>query len=349
MPTYNPSGQINLTVVGGTVPAGHYAADGSWNIVVNAGTGGPIGLYHPSGAYNAVVVADPGSPYYAANGSMNVIANAASPSGFSPVQPRGFNSGSTLSPEAVALIARMTVTPNAGRQTLIDNLIKSLKSSGIWTKLDAFYVLAAADKQSAFLNWVQNNYNLTENNGGIEATFTADQGYLPTGVSGWLNSTFNPTTAVSPKFVQDNASMFARSNSNSRSNGSPIIGNGTGAGGAGANINPWNSSLDNGSYGMNCGANVNAGASPGTTVGLFTCVRSDSANINMYKDTTVLGPTPQTSTAPTNSIFEVCGATLVGNSGRQLSLAGWGSFLSSTDIANLSSATSTYLTTVGVV
>lgn len=92
MPTYNPSGQINLTVVGGTVPVGHYAADGSWNIVVNAGTGGPIGLYHPSGAYNAVVVTDPGSPYYSANGSMNVIANAASPSGFSPVQPAGSSS-----------------------------------------------------------------------------------------------------------------------------------------------------------------------------------------------------------------------------------------------------------------
>lgn len=99
MPTYNPSGQINLTVVGGTVPVGHYAADGSWNIVVNAGTGGPIGLMHPSGAYNAVVVTDPGSPYYSANGSMNVIANAASPSGFSPVQPRGFN---TVAPVTTA-------------------------------------------------------------------------------------------------------------------------------------------------------------------------------------------------------------------------------------------------------
>jgi len=74
------------TSVSGSSLTGLYAADGSYNIVLNTSNTW-MGLYHPCGAYNAVLVTDPSSGYYAANGSVNVIQN--SDSSFSPVVPLG--------------------------------------------------------------------------------------------------------------------------------------------------------------------------------------------------------------------------------------------------------------------
>jgi hypothetical protein len=63
--------------------------------------------------------------------------------------------------EATALIARMTIAPNARRKRAIDTLIGALKTAGVWTKLDTFYVMAAHDAASARLNWISTSFNLT--------------------------------------------------------------------------------------------------------------------------------------------------------------------------------------------
>ncbi|MFG1397189.1 hypothetical protein [Roseixanthobacter pseudopolyaromaticivorans] len=62
--------------------------------------------------------------------------------------------GQPLAPETTSLLARMSVQPAAGRRTQIDTLVKSLLAAGIWTKLDALYLLAAHDAQAARLNLV---------------------------------------------------------------------------------------------------------------------------------------------------------------------------------------------------
>lgn len=69
--TYNASGRILTTVVDGSVYTGRYAADGSWNIVLNDGSA-LVGLTHPCGALNAVIN-DSAVTYYANNGSINVV------------------------------------------------------------------------------------------------------------------------------------------------------------------------------------------------------------------------------------------------------------------------------------
>ncbi len=98
------------------------------------------------------------------------------------------------SPEAAALLSRMTVTPSTARKQLIDALIATLVGAGIWAKLDALYLLAAHDAQAARLNWIADRYNLTAVN---SPTFTTDRGYAGTGAAMYLDTGFNPATAAS--------------------------------------------------------------------------------------------------------------------------------------------------------
>jgi hypothetical protein len=131
----------------------------------------------------------------------------------------GAGGGASLSAEAASFFARLATQPSAARKTQYDTLIKALVAAGVWTKLDVLYVFAAVDQATALTNLVQATY------GGTAAgspTFTVDQGF--TGASTkYIDSGFNPTTAVSPKYVQDNASIFAWGNLVTASSG-PLAG-----------------------------------------------------------------------------------------------------------------------------
>jgi hypothetical protein len=95
--------------------------------------------------------------------------------------------------ESLALFARFTTPPTTTRKRQIDTLIAALKTAGVWAKLDALYVLAAADEQAAQRNWKQNLYNLTP----VAApAFAADRGYTGNGISSYLNTSFVPSTAA---------------------------------------------------------------------------------------------------------------------------------------------------------
>lgn len=75
MSLYNASGQRQITIVNGSTYTGIYAVDGSYNGVINDGTG-IKGLYHPCGAFNVVIVTNPYSTLQATNGSYNIIASS---------------------------------------------------------------------------------------------------------------------------------------------------------------------------------------------------------------------------------------------------------------------------------
>lgn len=62
--------------------------------------------------------------------------------------------GSGYSAEAIAYFAGMSVQPDATRKGQLDTLITSLKSAGVWAKLDALYIMAAHDAQAARVNAV---------------------------------------------------------------------------------------------------------------------------------------------------------------------------------------------------
>ena len=85
--------------------------------------------------------------------------------------------------ETLDLIARMETRPDADRRDAIDTLIASLKSSGVWDKLDNFYVFAAANEQAALLNWVADARNCVAYN---SPTFTADEGFTGDGATSYV-------------------------------------------------------------------------------------------------------------------------------------------------------------------
>lgn len=106
--------------------------------------------------------------------------------------------------EAAALVARMTTPPVGSRKMLIDTLVGSLKTTGIWAKLDALYIMAAADSQAAKLNWISSSFNLTA----VSApTFTVDRGFAGNGTSSYLDTGFDATTAPSAKFILNSAHL----------------------------------------------------------------------------------------------------------------------------------------------
>lgn len=126
--------------------------------------------------------------------------------------------------QARDLFDRFTTPPATDRRVLINTLIKSLVQAGVWDKLDAFYMLAAADAQSSLLNWVSTSYNLTAVN---SPAVVANQGYTGDGSTSYLDTGFNPTTAVGAKFVQDSASigLWSRTNLNNGGSASNDMGN----------------------------------------------------------------------------------------------------------------------------
>lgn len=110
----------------------------------------------------------------------------------------------SYSAEATALFARMSVAPDATRKGHIDTLIGVLKTAGIWSKLDLFYILAAHDAQAARLNWVSSSYDCTAVN---SPTFTVDRGYQGDGATSCLDTGFNPGNAAGRKYAQNSAHL----------------------------------------------------------------------------------------------------------------------------------------------
>lgn len=131
--------------------------------------------------------------------------------GFPQVASTTIREGAGYLVEASALFARFTAPPSASRKVLINTLISSLKTAGVWSKLDAFYMLAAADAQSSLLNWVQDAYNLTAVN---SPAFDVDRGRTGDGLTSYDDTGFNPTTATSPKFTQDSGALALWSRTN---------------------------------------------------------------------------------------------------------------------------------------
>lgn len=105
--------------------------------------------------------------------------------------------------EYVNLMARITSAPNDTRKALIETTIKALKDSGVWAKLDCFYMFAAHDAQTSLLNWIKDAHNCTAI---ASPTFNADQGYTGNGSSTYLRTNYNPSSQA-VNYAASSASM----------------------------------------------------------------------------------------------------------------------------------------------
>lgn len=112
--------------------------------------------------------------------------------------------------DAQRLFNAFTAAPTDTRKTQINTLITSLKSSGVWDKLDCLYVLAAHDYQAARLNWISDQYPLVPVNTSFH---TVDRNVKGDGGSSYFTTGFNPSVQTS-KYSLNSAHMMAWSLTN---------------------------------------------------------------------------------------------------------------------------------------
>lgn len=96
--------------------------------------------------------------------------------------------------------------PSASVQAKQNTLLASLKASGVWAKLDVFYVFAQ-DGGSAFatLNW--KNPNANQSTLVSSPTFVNNGGFQGNGTSSYIDTNFNPATQ-GVQYTQNNASRY---------------------------------------------------------------------------------------------------------------------------------------------
>jgi hypothetical protein len=238
--------------------------------------------------------------------------------------------------EARLLTARFTTQPTAARKALIDTLVGSLKTGGVWSKLDALYVLAAADSQAARQNWIQNLYNAVVVSAPV---FEADRGYTGAAGPSYLNTAFNPTTATTPKFTQDSASLGVWARTNAAEN-TDDIGNSTAFLRSRTAANTLLARV-------NQASNSSGPAAIATSVGHSMARRPDNANIQTFKNGVLDQSTAVASTALSSSDIWICRGPVGGLSTKQISAAHFGQTLSDAEVTALYDGLNTYLTAVG--
>lgn len=116
-----------------------------------------------------------------------------------------------FSAEYAAILARATALgytlPSAGCQVKQNALVLTLKSIGVWAKLDTFYVWAHdGSKEFGTINWkAPLLYQATLV---ASPTFTANQGFTGNGTSSYIRTNFNPL-ANGVNYQNNNASRGA--------------------------------------------------------------------------------------------------------------------------------------------
>lgn len=243
---------------------------------------------------------------------------------------------SGFSPEATALFARMTTPPSSARKAIINNLIVALKAAGVWAKLDALYVFAAADSQAALLNWKGATYDATLSGA---PTFTTDRGFQMSS-GNYVDSNFNPTTAASPQFTQDNAHFSVWS----RTSGSDANID------AGYSLSSFNLALrvrntsDLVSFRINAASYLSVSNTNGS--GFFLGSRSDSSSTSGYINGSLVGSGSYASVAPSSTTISF-GRCNTNYSARQQSAGSIGANLTGSEVSNFYTALQAYMTAVG--
>ena len=178
--------------------------------------------------------------------------------------------------------------------------------------LDALYIFATNTATTANLNLCGTSYTITPTS---SPTFTADQGYTGNAATSFLNTNFNPSTATTPNFVQNSASLGAYILTNRTTTQTyASIGNGATPY---AYVEPYRvSGANNVNLELNGATFPFATASPATSQGFTGVVRTVSTSINGYKNnsSTPFGSAlADNSTGVKNASMSILQATNVGS------------------------------------
>jgi hypothetical protein len=244
--------------------------------------------------------------------------------------------GSGYEPEAEALFARFTTPATLARKTLINDMIKALKSAGVWTKMDALHVMAAADNQAARRNWIADAFNLSAVS---SPTFEADRGFTPDGSTSYLDTGFNPTTASGPKFTPNSAHMGAWHRTNLANAGAESFDVG--------GTNSRMSRLNTGSTAIRPNTSSNQSMGGGTFAQNKTWNRSASNAWQFYRSGAADGTGTTASIGAASYTFRVGNAQASSYGVNQASIFHFGESLTAGEVAAMHTAFSAYMSAVG--
>lgn len=252
-------------------------------------------------------------------------------------------SAASYTAEATAYFAAMSVQPSGARKSTLDTLISSLKSSGVWAKLDWLSVMAAHDAQAARLNAVNPAQAMTAVN---TPTFTTDRGYAGNGTSSYLDTAWNPFTAGG-KFAQNDCAMGIWIGTEVSSGAQYDIGN--------SNAAMCARNAGTALITAQSASSSTLTLPAATSIGFTSWSRTSSTAGTAYKNGASTGAIATTSTALRNAPLILCGANssstgtvTAGNfSTRRIQAVAWGSQLSGAEQLALYNALATYMTAVG--
>jgi hypothetical protein len=251
-----------------------------------------------------------------------------------------FTGGVLYDPDAAALFSRFTTPPTDARKALINSLIVSLKTAGVWSKLDVLKIRAAADSQAARRNWIADTFNDTAV---ASPTFTVDRGYTGDGVAAYLESSFDPTTAAG-KFALNNATLFTWELTNIAATTVSIGANS----GAGREFIIPRTSTSGIIVNLNDSAAASLVGSITDSRGLTIAIRDGATSRKIRKNNAQLEATAEASSTMTASSFTTFKRGTAFST-RQVAVEGWGSALTNAESDALYNAVNTYLTAVGAV
>jgi hypothetical protein len=258
-------------------------------------------------------------------------------------------SGSGFAAETTSLLARMSSQPNGARQTLINNLIVSLKNTSVWAALDVLHVYAAADSQAALLNWKTAAADGTLVNA---PSFSADRGFTGNGTTSYINTNFNPVTFSGVQYAQDSCHMGVWSRTDAVNAGIDI--------GMRTSASTFQSLMQIRISGDNYTLRPNVNASPSSVAGatassgnivLRRNAASGATATTVFRNGSSVASQNSTSAAPASLSFFVGAVNTNGTassfSAREYAAAHLGANLTDQNISDLYSALNTYMTAVG--
>jgi len=243
--------------------------------------------------------------------------------------------------ESTALFAAMSSQPTDERKLQIDALIVSMKSTGVWSLLDVFYMFASHDSQAARLNW-KNPGTLTATVAAGSPTFTTDRGYTGDGTTAYISTGYDP--GVSSLGMAQNSAHVGAVGLTSTSNANLDV--------TSFNLSRMGVRVRSGTAGAGPSIRVTVGITSSLTTGgnvphHIVGVRVDSANQRGYRNGSFDSTFAVASSAVPGDIRILGDATLFTD--RQIACVHVGQGLTDQNVADCYSAINTYLSAVGAV
>ncbi len=253
--------------------------------------------------------------------------------------------GYAVGPQAAAFLARAPGLNNVYRRAYA-KLINGLVADGVWTKLDALWVLAAQDATTAALNLTSASFGLTPVN---SPAFAPGQGYTGNGSSTTITTGYAPASGAT--YLQDSATIGAYiRNSRGASNNGNIMGTVNSGGTIQLYISPLQTSTIQ--YDVNQTTFPNVANTD--CQGHWIASRTASNLVTLYKNGSSFGTNANASSATTtltNQLRLISNSTSAGAasgfSSDQLGAAHIGAGLSAAEAAALAFRINAYMAAVG--